>query len=586
MASGLAGYRILAPDAFGAEDTITLDRGLKRLSRWSADSISFYSAPYTRIASFGSEMEDRAPPGDETAPGAVAGDPVYTDSAAPVARQQSRQRLLAAVTQSGAAGLAGAKGVFALACIDASGRLVVAADRFGLRPVYAFKDGPLFAFATSLRVLLAMLGGRAHLSREHAGMVLLSGALIGRAVPYRGIERLRGGEAYFVTAEKAMRKEWTQWPAETDEQRAYADSLAGIRHHVTAAVERRSCRETELAALSGGLDSRLVVAALRDLGRQVTTLALAAPQTYDYPLSIAAAKALGTHHHIYAADVNTAFVDADFAEVCAANLPGDARAPFFTGDGGSVLMGHVYMTAESVARFAEAAPERLAKEEMRAYPRAILDLYGSKAEAESIARHMRAALEAEFANLQGIAPERRQFHFLLRGNQARHLDGYFEDIDRHRAEPVLPFFDADLVEAIYRTPIAHMLGHRLYNDLIAAISPAAASVAWQAYPGHLPSPVPLPDGVQSQWERDPDLPAAYRRRRRAQLRRLADEGAGLGISRWQLGKQAIRLHLPLGGRRPWIVERLASLARLAALEEPPEDLRLPVSLLGAYVPGA
>jgi hypothetical protein len=63
----------------------------------------------------------------------------------------------------------------------------------------------------------------------------------------------------------------------------------------------------------------------------------------------------------------------------------------------------------------------------------------------------------------------------------------------------LPFFDADFLETIVRTPVRPFLRHVLYHKWLQAMSPAATSVPWQVYPNHEPCPIPFPGQLRYQW---------------------------------------------------------------------------------------
>ena len=63
----------------------------------------------------------------------------------------------------------------------------------------------------------------------------------------------------------------------------------------------------------------------------------------------------------------------------------------------------------------------------------------------------------------------------------------------------MPFFDSSFVELIVSIPIDLCLEHRLYLKWLALFPKAVSAVPWQAYPGHLPCPLPIPDELDYQW---------------------------------------------------------------------------------------
>jgi hypothetical protein len=107
--------------------------------------------------------------------------------------------------------------------------------------------------------------------------------------------------------------------------------------------------------------------------------------------------------------------------------------------------------------------------------------------------------------LESIAPKntgRRLFLFYLLNDQMRHLYRHFEDIDLHAVEFAMPFFDMDFLSLVVASPVGMFLRHRLYNRWLSCFKTPAASVPWQAYPGHEAGHLPLPAGIRSQWSND------------------------------------------------------------------------------------
>ncbi len=95
----------------------------------------------------------------------------------------------------------------------------------------------------------------------------------------------------------------------------------------------------------------------------------------------------------------------------------------------------------------------------------------------------------------------RAFHlFLMLNDQRRHLFAHFENIDRHRLELHLPFYDSDFLALVLSVPVELCLGHRFYTKFLAHFAPAVTCVPWQTYPGHEPCPLPVPPDLGYQWE--------------------------------------------------------------------------------------
>jgi asparagine synthase (glutamine-hydrolysing) len=101
---------------------------------------------------------------------------------------------------------------------------------------------------------------------------------------------------------------------------------------------------------------------------------------------------------------------------------------------------------------------------------------------------------------------------LMHNDQHRHLFHHFEELDLHRIELQLPFFDAEFLATILAIPIEQRLYHRFYNRWLERYPAYVATTYWQAYPGHEPCPIQRPGNLAYQW--DPQVNAAKRRNAR------------------------------------------------------------------------
>ena len=110
--------------------------------------------------------------------------------------------------------------------------------------------------------------------------------------------------------------------------------------------------------------------------------------------------------------------------------------------------------------------------------------------------------EAEF--LKSIDPVKTLYLFLMRNDQRRHLYRHFDCILDGKIDFHLPFYDAEFIGAVLRQPITDYLFHKGYMRLLESYFPEALAAPFQAYPGHLPSPIPVPADLSYQWKSDSD----------------------------------------------------------------------------------
>jgi len=161
-------------------------------------------------------------------------------------------------------------GMFAIAIWDeARGRLLLARDRFGKKPLtYAIHDDCLY-FASEAKAILALPGLPRELDPQSLHRYLVFQYVPAPHSIYRGFRKLP--PAHFLdlpAAQPAVSRPQCYWqvPAEPFTG-TYADARVRLGELLTAAVERRLIADVPLGAfLSGGIDSSIVVALMRKLG--------------------------------------------------------------------------------------------------------------------------------------------------------------------------------------------------------------------------------------------------------------------------------------------------------------------------------
>lgn len=196
------------------------------------------------------------------------------------------------------------RGMFAFAYWDDSaGRLLLARDRLGKKPLYfATHDGCLY-FASSLRAVRAVVPASA-VSLAALDSYLALGYIPAPLTIFTDISKLRAGHA--VTADAAGVRETRYWnPAPWTERfsgsmEEATDALEGL---LSTAVRLRLRSDVPLGVfLSGGIDSSLIAAmAVREQGRNVRTFSIAMDDAAfdESPYAAAVAARLGTEHQTF-----------------------------------------------------------------------------------------------------------------------------------------------------------------------------------------------------------------------------------------------------------------------------------------------
>ena len=175
------------------------------------------------------------------------------------------------------------RGMFALAIWDApEGRLLLARDRYGKKPLfYRFQAGSL-SFASELNALLRGQKDRPAVCRTGFASYLRFGYVPGDSTVLEGVRRARPGEVLIWKAGKLEHKVNVGDPDLAERRPPNRDfSLVDLKATIRSAVEERLVSDVPLGCfLSGGIDSSLVVAMAREIqGPGLRTFTVSFPGT-------------------------------------------------------------------------------------------------------------------------------------------------------------------------------------------------------------------------------------------------------------------------------------------------------------------
>ncbi|MRR35391.1 asparagine synthase (glutamine-hydrolyzing) [bacterium] len=213
--------------------------------------------------------------------------------------------LLAGFASRGQAFVERCVGMFAFAVWDSREKiLTLFRDRVGVKPLYYYSHSGVFAFASELKGIHALLGDRLEIDKEALGEFLHYGYISAPRSIYRHTFKLEPGHWIRVSQDLAIRKNryWSvpdyagQHFVERSEE-AYAEELEGI---MIDAFTKRLIADVPVGVfLSGGIDSSLVTAILaRHSGTHIRTFTIGfREKSYDESSwARAVADHLGTEH--------------------------------------------------------------------------------------------------------------------------------------------------------------------------------------------------------------------------------------------------------------------------------------------------
>ncbi len=497
--------RVRIPDEYVALIRANLSRDPGRaVSEFGDERTHIFRAELDAFKGAGVYTDDR---GGATV---VAGEPLNGDHDV-YDRDRDRDRDVQHIHRDLAEGktttLARCRGTFCAVSAQ-NGVLSLVADKLGVRQLFYWIGPEFVVFSTALRIIeeLPFIPRRMNHrgALEHAAL----GYPLADRTPYRDVFAMRGGEILQFRGGRTFRCRYWKWddvaPSETPE----ADLLVALYRTFRSAVKiRLDGDRSAIGYLSGGLDSRCVVAAICELGAKTHTFNFARPDTQDLILGrhfAAKVKALhtelpkqsGDHIPDYSAKIADGWKVSRFRD----QHPAERENVVWSGEGGSVALGHVHLGRRIVelmraGRTDEAIDTFCATEGIHLSPKLFRSgLFGHPLEL------VKKGIREEIEEFRSPDPARNFYLFLMLNDQRRKLHGHFENLDRHGVEFQLPFFDAEFFRSVLEIPVDLCLGHRLYVNWLNLFAPAVTEVPWQAYPGHVPCPIPVADGLAYQWD--------------------------------------------------------------------------------------
>ncbi len=436
----------------------------------------------------------------------LAGEPLLGDGEA------NRQQDLSIIHQQALKGnwdvLREAEGTFCLVYYQPQTEtLSLVADKLGLRPLYFWMDDKLVVFATALRILEELSFVPKKMDLRAVTEVVAIGVPLADRTPYAGISRLKSAEIVQITNGGASRSCYWRWDEIEVANDPEPACLARVYDRFQAAITRRNRNDTATAAyLSGGLDSRCVVAALCDYGVLTRTVNFARPGTQDYHFGNDFAERIGSIHQSIPKERGERTPDYSSLMSKTLGLLNDddwlAERPrlVWAGEGGSLLLGHVSV-GESIVQLMRAGEiDRAIEEYVRCQQKVVpLKLFRPKI-LENVRDVVVQGIRDELGEVHAEDAGRNFYLFLMRNDQRRQLTRHFENMDLHRLEFQLPFFDGGFLTSVIATPLDWCLRHKFYLKWLSLFPSPVAAVPWQAYPGHEPCPLPIPTGLAYQWD--------------------------------------------------------------------------------------
>lgn len=405
--------------------------------------------------------------------------------------------LLHGFTAQGPAFLRRLNGKFAAALIDSrERRLTLINDRFGMKPLYFSATGDGLLFASEIKSLRADRQTPRQLNPRGLAQFFSFGQLFGQDTFFAGIEGLPAAACLTYDARTEQTTSERYWQPATAPPAARSDTawLDEVDARFATAVDRQT-RDTEGLgiSLSGGLDSRLILALVDHARVPVTSLSLGMPGSLDHRCAeqMAALTNRGHHSHLLSHDFLHDFAnhmrhmvhltDGHYLSQCIVipTLPVYRQLGIkvlLRGHAGELLhMGKAYNFSLDDAALAihdEPQLEAWLWQHLRAYMLDAVDgpllASADTAEVEQLARD---SLRQALSNSARFEPALQRVWHLFISERLRRETALSMVEFGSVVETRLPYLDNDLVDTLLAAPPQLKLGEAMQQHMLARRKP-------------------------------------------------------------------------------------------------------------------
>jgi len=383
--------------------------------------------------------------------------------------------------------------------------LFLIADKLSLRPLYYWINDSWVVFSSALHILEATPFVPKVMDLRAVTEITCFAFPLGARTPYQNIRTIKAAEVVLIEESKCVSQQYWRWDAIPVSRKPEAELLEEVHERFLVSIRRRlHGNRVTTSFLSGGLDSRCVVAALCGEAEKVHTLNCSFPNTQDRVFGAEFARQMGTLHEeeemmISHPDFFRHISEAWERDENRKRWPPERSRLIWGGNGGSVGMGHVYMTMRTVELLRRGDVDEAIRQFLLEENKHVVCRLLKPAVLTSVSSALEQGMREELDDLHCEDPGRNLYLFLLLNDQRRHLANQYERIDTSHIDYVEPFYDSDFLATIMSVPLDLCLLHRFYNKWLKLFPAPVSSLPWQSYPGHEPCPLPQPAGLISQW---------------------------------------------------------------------------------------
>ena len=410
--------------------------------------------------------------------------------------------------QEGPEGVARLQGIFVLAVWNNQAKqLVLVNDRFGLRPLYYTHRPGLFAFSGEVKGLLALKDFRPTVDDHAVADFFSFEQIIGDKTFFSEIRLLPPASIFSLQDGKlAQRNYWKLEFMPPDQARPEEEWVEEMVERLTRAVEIRVEEKYPVGLpLSGGIDSRLLLAVLSGLGVAVPTYTYGLKQSKDLVQACRLSNAVGVPHHVLAFEDDYISKNAgrvidrgDGMLTCTAShgfvlqaMTAQCRVMMLGNGGDSFFWAYRSYLKPGEEKLLEGEPNFFPIINFPFKAEVLPDLF-TAAYFSRIEGRAQESLRTSLAGLSPNTPDNLLDCISLRELERRYtFQGLFTI--NHFIEYTEPYYDYDLVDFALKVPLDMRWDRKIQNLALIKLSPTLARLAG--------GPLDQPNKVQQIWQR-------------------------------------------------------------------------------------
>ena len=358
-------------------------------------------------------------------------------------------------------------GYFAGVIYDQKARTIhLISDRYGLKPIFIWKDNQNFAWASELKAFLSFSSFLPKIRKNALSCFMDLGHMMGDITWFENVEMLSASTilSYNLNNKTMKKKRYWTWEQIKPQNINFEEASKKLGRLLKKAVNKRIKPGEKIGiSLSGGLDSRSIIASIDTKAQAITAYTFGKSECQDVVIAKQVTKLKGCSHKIFNLNFEN-WLDGRFTGV-------------WKTDGMlSLLHMHASDTHKEVKKNTDINLNGFAGDLVCGASWIIN--YGkriSKNTAESkFSKHISLDhIEQSFFNIENEDP------YYLNNRVRRFTNLGTEEVSK-TIEQRKPFMDNDLIEFMYSLPDEYRFQSKLYNNsLLKAFPEFFNNIPWQ-----------------------------------------------------------------------------------------------------------